>query len=102
VQNSISRETVKGTRVSFFCADFTGVSRASTLPQFVKTSPFWDVDLACLKPAPPAAATLSGSPDRGSALHSDEDIAIAMNVTVAVAGWHRRVVGGRDGVDPPA
>ena len=31
--DSISRETVKGTRVSFF------------LPQFVKTSSFWDADL---------------------------------------------------------
>jgi hypothetical protein len=37
LQNSVRRDTVKGTRVIRGFADFAGVSRASASPQFVKT-----------------------------------------------------------------
>jgi hypothetical protein len=43
----MSRETVNGTRLSFFCADFAGVSGWSALPQFVKTARSADADFAC-------------------------------------------------------
>jgi hypothetical protein len=49
VQNSISRETVNGTRLSFFCTRFTRVPGLSALPQFVKIGRFGDADLACSK-----------------------------------------------------
>src|SRR5689334_16371577 len=47
VQNSISRETVNGTRVSFLFADGSEVSRGSALPQFVKSASSDAADLAC-------------------------------------------------------
>jgi hypothetical protein len=47
VQNSISRDTVKGTRVSFFgCARLAGVSWLFALPRFVKTELPVNADLA--------------------------------------------------------
>jgi hypothetical protein len=49
VQNSISRETVNGTRLSFFWDRFTEVSCFSALTQFVKIARFDATDLACLK-----------------------------------------------------
>jgi hypothetical protein len=48
VQNSINRDTLKGTRVSFFFASLTGLSSVSSLPQFVKTRFFGDADFALL------------------------------------------------------